>query len=92
VDRITDFSGVDVIRLDNDIFDGLATGALMAGRFHSAPGATGGNDPGDRIIYDTTSGELLFDADGSGTVAAVHFATLTALPATLGAADFFIIN
>ena len=92
VDSITDFdSAADGIRLDNDIFTGLAAGTLAAGRFRSAPGATGGSDPGDRIIYDSSSGELYFDADGSGAGAARLFAVLAGAP-TVAAADFFVIN
>ena len=92
VDRITDFSAADdVIRLDNDIFLGLATGTLASGAFYKAPGAAAALDAGDRIIYNSTSGDLYFDADGMGGAAARLFATLTTHP-VITVADFFIVN
>ncbi len=44
-----------------------------------------------RIIYNTETGALSYDADGNkaGGIAAVHFATLTGAP-NLSAADFEI--
>ncbi|MBI1731236.1 MAG: hypothetical protein HYR49_00515, partial [Gammaproteobacteria bacterium] len=45
----------------------------------------------DRIIYHTTTGELFYDRDGSGTKAAVLFATLEGAP-TLDADDFFVVG
>lgn len=91
VDQIADFSAADIMRLDNDIFTGLAAGTLADGRFYSAAGAEGGNDPGDRIIYDSASGHLYFDSDGMGGAAATLFATLATHP-VITAADFFIVN
>ena len=71
---INDFaSGADKIRLDATSMQALgASGNFAAGdvRFHAAPGATGGHDADDRVIYDTTNGLLLYDADGSGSGAA----------------------
>ena len=90
VDRITDFNAVDVIQLDNDIFTALATGALPAGAFRSGANVTTAGDAGDRIIYNTTTGNLYYDADGMTGAAAKLFATLTTHPA-ITAADFFII-
>jgi len=92
VDRITDFSaGIDDIRLDDDIFTALAAGALDPSGFHSVPGATDAHDATDRIIYDSASGNLYYDADGNGAVSsAVLFATLVTHPA-ITAADFFIV-
>jgi Ca2+-binding RTX toxin-like protein len=39
---------------------------------------TSGNatDASDRIIYETDTGRLYFDRDGTGSAAKVHFATL----------------
>ena len=82
----------DTIGLDNDIFTalGTATGTLAGSRFKAnADGAA--TDGDDRIVYDTTSGELFYDADGSGGGAAVLFATLTGAP-TVTAADFVVVN
>ncbi|MGQ3213041.1 MAG: hypothetical protein ACT6U0_14580 [Shinella sp.] len=51
----------------------------------------GPNDASDRILYNSDTGSLFFDGDGSGsTYKAVKFATLSGTP-TLTAADFFAI-
>jgi serralysin len=88
VDRIDDFVVADdTIRLDNAVFGGLADGALAAGAFATGPAAT---EADDRIVYDSATGALLFDADGSGAGAAVQFATLAGgLALTSG--DFLVI-
>jgi serralysin len=92
VDMITDFNSVaDAIRLDEDIFTGLPTGALLGARFHAAPGAAAAHDLNDRIIYNSTGGQLYFDADGSaGGAAPVQFAILSGAPG-ITAADFFVV-
>jgi Ca2+-binding RTX toxin-like protein len=90
-DTITDFSVVDdSIWLDNAIFTalGAATGALAAGAFNTGAAATQADD---RIIYNTATGVLLYDADGNGATAATQFATLTNLPTGLTSADFTVI-
>jgi serralysin len=91
VDEITDFvSGTDKIELDDAIFTGLLVGALSAGNFNSGAGLTAAADADDRLVYDTTSGFLYFDADGvGGAAAAVQFAELSNL-AALSASDFVI--
>jgi Ca2+-binding RTX toxin-like protein len=88
VDRITDFAvGQDKIFLDDAIFAGLGgTGTLAAGAFHVGAGAT---DAGDRILYDSATGALFYDADGSGAGAVVQFATLSA-GLVLTNADFVV--
>ena len=88
VDRITDFNvAADTIRLDNAVFKGLGEGWLAAGAFHTGTAAA---DAQDRIIYNKTTGVISFDADGSGSGAAVHFATVSPGLA-LTNADFFVI-
>uniref|UniRef100_UPI00193E7DC2 hypothetical protein n=1 Tax=Acidovorax sp. ST3 TaxID=2219062 RepID=UPI00193E7DC2 len=88
VDRIADFSVVDdTIWLDNAVFSALgAPGALDAAAFHVG---TAAHDADDRIIYDTDSGVLSYDTDGSGQGAAVQFAQLSA-HLNLSAADFMV--
>lgn len=90
VDRITDFNVADdTIRLDDAVFVGLATGGLAASAF--AFNLTGTASDGlDRIIYETDTGRLYFDADGTGAGARVHFATLSPSLA-LTNADFLVI-
>ena len=52
---------------------------------------TAAADASDRIIYDSATGNLYFDSDGSGATAALLFATLDNAPATLAASDFLVI-
>ncbi|MGO4852061.1 calcium-binding protein, partial [Phaeovulum sp. W22_SRMD_FR3] len=88
-DVIVDFSVTDdSIRLDDAVFQGLALGRLASPAF--AANLTGfAEDASDRIIYETDTGRLYFDADGSGAAARVQFATMTAGLA-LTTADFFV--
>ena len=77
VDRIRDFDvDEDLILLDSRIFtelDGDSMLDLLA--FHkSAAGVA--QDASDRILYDTDSGALCYDADGTGDIDAVQFAQL----------------
>jgi Ca2+-binding RTX toxin-like protein len=90
VDRIIDFSVLDdAIHVDDAVFVGLSRGALAAASFVT-DAAESYSDTLARIIYETDTGRLYFDADGSGSSAAQHFATLTANLA-LTHADFFIV-
>ena len=58
-DSITDFVAVnDAIRVDNDVFVGLAAGTLSAAAFRLGSAAA---DPTDRIIYNQATGALIFD-------------------------------
>lgn len=89
IDLIQAFNvAADTIRLDNAVFASLATGKLLNGAF-AANAQGSAADRGDRIIYDTNSGELYYDSDGNGAGLRVHFATLTPGLA-LTAADFFV--
>ena len=47
-------------------------------------------DASDRVIYNTTTGELYYDQDGAGGLASQHFATLTGAPA-LTANDLLVV-
>jgi len=88
VDAVQDFvSGQDHLLVDHNVFTGLATGALSASAFVTG---TGAQDADDRIIYNQATGELWFDADGSGAGAPIQFALLTA-GTTLTASDFVVI-
>ncbi len=76
VDRITDYNvAADTIRLENAIFVGLAGGTLKASAFTKN---TSGNatDAQDRIVYETDTGKIYFDKDGTGAASKVHFATI----------------
>lgn len=85
VDLIDDFGGVDSIRLDRNIFSGiLSDGALAADAFRVGGSAA---DAEDRIIYRQSTGEIFYDADGTGAGAAVLFARVDA-GTVLSAASF----
>jgi len=81
-DTLSDFVvGQDIVKLDKDVFTALTTvGTLSAANFKSSTNGAAG-DANDYILYNTTSGALLYDADGNGSGAAVRFATLTTKPA-----------
>jgi serralysin len=88
VDLLGDFvSATDKILLDDSVFTGLGLGALGAGAFFVGAAA---NDADDRIIYDSATGALYFDADGNGAGAAVQFATADGHPPIV-ASDFTVI-
>jgi Ca2+-binding RTX toxin-like protein len=91
LDHITDFASVDTIELENAVFTSLTTtGTLSANAFFSAAGATSAHDADDRIVYNTTTGALFYDADGVGGTAAVQFAVLDN-HAALTNADFVVV-
>jgi Ca2+-binding RTX toxin-like protein len=56
-----------------------SVGALSADQFWSGAGAIAGHDADDRIIYNTTTGALYYDADGSGAGVAVQVALIGAV-------------
>lgn len=89
-DKITDFtSGEDTIRLKKSIVSNLKTGVLKKRNF--AKNADGqALDRNDFIVYNASTGALLYDADGNGSGAAVEIATLTKKPQNLSAKDIFI--
>ncbi len=89
VDRISGFVTIDdTIQLDHAIFTALgAVGALTVGAFNTGAAATQADD---RVIYNTSTGALLYDADGSGKGGAIQFAHLSGLTGTLSAADFVV--
>jgi Ca2+-binding RTX toxin-like protein len=76
IDTITDFAvGQDRIWLDDAIFTALPS-LLTADQF--VINATGlAQDGSDRIIYQTTTGYLFYDSNGSAAGGATRFATLS---------------
>ncbi len=77
IDTIFDFaSGEDHLQLSGEIFAGLVEGELDEDLF--AANATGSAvDADDRILYNTNTGALFYDADGNGDGAAVQLGLLT---------------
>ena len=90
VDIIVDFSHLDdTFWLDNAIFSGLVSGALTDDDFHLG---TSAEDVFDRIIYDSATGALYYDADGSSSLfAQIQFATLANHTVDLSFNDFTVI-
>lgn len=90
-DFITDFaSGTDKLEISATLFGGgLSAGLLSGAQFFSGAGAVSATTAAQRFIYNSSTGNLLFDADGNGAGAAVLFANLSSIP-TLTAADFLI--
>ncbi|HTV71562.1 MAG TPA: calcium-binding protein [Rhizobiaceae bacterium] len=88
-DFIYDFNRVDdTIQLDNAVFTKIgALGALKSTAFKLSTQAL---DADDRIIYNRTTGQIFYDADGSGAGGAINFATLTTKP-LITYADFQVI-
>ena len=89
IDAILDFElGIDRISLDDATFAGLASGVLAAGAFvaNTSGFAT---LAAHRSIYETDTGGVFFDSDGTGAAARVQFATVDPGLA-LTAADFIV--
>jgi Ca2+-binding RTX toxin-like protein len=88
VDTIADFSSIDdTIVLDDSVFATLSTGTLNANAFFVGAAA---HDADDRIIYDSATGALYYDADGNGAGAAIQFAILQGAP-PINSSDFQVI-
>ncbi|MGC2415405.1 MAG: calcium-binding protein [Stellaceae bacterium] len=74
VDHIFD-SVNDKILLSHSVFTQAGgIGPLAAGAFHTGPGAA---DAGDRIVYNSTTGALIYDSNGNLAGGATQFAILS---------------
>ena len=93
-DLIADFAvGADKLHISRAAFAGLsaaASGPLGLGLFWSGAGVTSAHDADDRLVYDTTTGTLYYDADGVGGAAAIALATFGTARPVLSAADFIV--
>jgi subtilisin family serine protease len=89
-DQIINFSAVDdTIWLGKNFFKAFAaSGRITDEAFNFGSAATQSDD---RIIYNTQTGALLYDADGLGGAVAIQFAQLTGLTGSLSADDFYVI-
>jgi len=93
-DVITDFNfGADRIVLDGSVHASSGpSGAFAAGDVRFWASGTGtAHDADDRVIYNTSNGQLWYDADGNGGGAAQLIATLEGAPG-LTATDITIVN
>ncbi len=93
VDRILDFNpSSDVFRLDHDVFTEIYydnQGKLSKGAFVSNSSGQA-QDASDRIIYESDTGKLFYDKDGSGGAAGKQFAVIDA-GLDITNADFLVI-
>lgn len=91
-DTIVDFHHAegDKLVLSSAVFSAVGpVGALADAAFYAAADTTQAHDASDRIVYNTTTGVLYYDADGLGGAGSVAFAVMKGLPA-LVATDFLI--
>ncbi|RJF86607.1 calcium-binding protein [Oleomonas cavernae] len=92
IDSLLDFATtIDKIALDNAIFTKAGPlGALADGAFAMGTAAT---EADDRILYDTITGALYYDADGNkaGGLDAVQFAFLESGMDDLAASEFLVV-
>lgn len=96
IDTLKDFRpGVDTIALDDAIFsafDAEVSSVLEIGQFYSGAGVKTAHDANDRLVYNTSSGALYYDADGQGGVDAVQLAVVgSSTHPTLTMFDFTIV-
>ena len=91
-DFVDDFeTGTDMIEIDAGGFGGgLGAGSLAANYFVSGSGVGATEGGHGQFLYDTDTGDLYWDEDGTGAGAAQHIATLGGTP-SLSAADFTIV-
>jgi len=92
-DSIGDWaSGSDEIALDNAAMGALgAEGDFIAGDARFWASSTGtAHDANDRVVYNTTTRSLYYDADGNGSGAAQLIATVQS-GATIAATDIVVI-
>ncbi len=88
IDKIADFSVAnDTIYLDDGVFTALAPGRLGADAFNVSSAA---KSPDSHIIYNSATGALFYDVNGSAAGGAIQFATLAKHLALTGA-DFCVI-
>lgn len=93
-DKVTDYTVADdTMWLDNKYMAKLGKGtASKPGKLNKKYFALDkAKDGNDYIIYVKKSGALLYDVDGSGSMAAVQIATLTPKLQGFSAAEFFVV-
>ena len=93
-DVLSDYaSNWDNIQLDAAFFTSLgASGRFASGDARFVANSTGtAQDASDRIVLNTATGQLFYDADGTGSGAAQHFATLPS-GRTVIASDFWVFG
>jgi serralysin len=93
-DRLSDFATAsDKLHLDDAAFTAIgAMGNFAAGdaRFKANSSGTA-TDTNDRVIFNTSTGQLYYDADGSGTGAALQLIATVQSGATVAATDIVVV-
>ena len=78
-DLIADWSSAgDLIMIDDAAFAGMAAGFLTAAGFRSGAGLTAAATSAQRVIHNSSNGDLWYDSDGAGGLASVRFANIGA--------------
>jgi Ca2+-binding RTX toxin-like protein len=90
VDNITDFGAGDKIALDDAIFSKLKGQNASEHFYVQRIVGVSAQDSDDYLFYDFESGQLYYDADGSGIKAAVLIATVGSAT-ELSANDFVVV-
>ena len=88
IDQITDFSVFDDKISVRNVNFGLSPGSISSSLFRIGSMA---NTSSQRFIYNSSTGALFFDPDGSGSIAQTQFATLSRGLA-LTSANFVVEN
>ena len=94
-DTITDFNRIDdTICLSKAIFTAFssqsAESTLLSNQFWSNTSGLA-HDADDRIIYNTSTGGLFYDSNGSATGGAIQIALLSSRPTGIDYTDFVVV-
>ncbi len=90
IDSLRGFeSAADKLELKRTVFSALSQGPLPAQAFTSGP-SVAATTPAHRILFDTGTGLLLYDPDGSGSTFPQPFAVLTGVAGQVTFANFTV--
>lgn len=87
IDRILGFVTADQIQIDNAVFVGLTAGALTGFAANATATAIGA---AAQVVYETDTGALFFDSNGTGAGGRTQFATVD-IGVVLTASEFTVV-